>query len=97
MSREGTSQYGASNDPVPNQEIRELMLMVMDMRERLARVEQRVDNIENDVSEIKRLINKLVERRNGLIKFLVGAMITVMVIVLSFVAAILGVHWAPPT
>jgi len=82
---------------VPNQEIRELMLMVMDMRERLARVEQRVDNIENDVSEIKALLNKFLVKRNGLIKFLVGATITIIAIVLSFVAAILGVHWVPPT
>jgi len=97
MSRETTSRYGASSDQGSSQLPDDIVYIIMDMRERIARVEQRVDSIESDVREMKELLNRFLVKRNGLIKFLVGAMIVIIGIVLSFVAAVLGVHWTPPT
>lgn len=79
MSKEEILQSGhTSND---------LYTIVIDMRERLARVEQKVEDMESEIKYIK----KLLVQRNGYMKW----MIVMLGMILSFIAALFGIGWKP--
>ena len=79
---------------------------IIDMSERVARVEQEVNDLKGEMGEFRKDIKdelrkiedeiaslrKARERSNGMMKY----MITMLVIILSFVAALLGMGWSPP-
>jgi len=56
--------------------------------ERLARLEQQVEDIRRELDDLKQLIMQ----RNGYMKWFLGLLITI----LSFVAAMFGLGWRPP-
>jgi len=57
--------------------------------ERLARLEAQVEALKEDIQELKQLVAK----RNGMMKW----MIIMLGMILSFVAAMFGLGWRPPT
>jgi len=57
--------------------------------ERLARLEQKVEDLEKKIDELTQMITQ----HNGYFKW----MAIMMSIVLSFVAAMFGLGWRPPT
>lgn len=79
MPREETSRSGVTSN--------DLYTIVMDIRERLARVEQRVEDMDNELKYIK----KLLVQRNGYMKW----MFIMLGMILSFIAALFGLGWRP--
>ena len=57
--------------------------------ERLARLEQKVEDLEAKIEDLK----QIVLQRNGYLKW----MVIILIIVLSFVSAMFGLGWRPPT
>ena len=91
MSKPQTSRYGATNDyqvgsPTasgnPN-----VIEMVMDIRERLARLEQKVDDMDREIHELRKELRK----RNGYIKILLAMLGTA----LSVIASLVGIKCVP--
>ena len=71
----------------------ELYLQLQEMSERIARLEVQMEELKNDVEEIKddvKMLQKYVMSNGRKYTLYVLAM------VLSFIAAILGLHWVPP-
>ena len=78
----------------------------LDLGERVARMEQEVKDLKEELREFRKdvkeelrkieseiaSLRKARERSNGMMKYT----ITMLVIILSFVAALLGMGWSPP-
>ena len=75
----------------------------LDLGERVARVEQEVKDLREELREFRRDVKEELrkieselrrarERNNSMMKYT----ITMLVIILSFVAALLGMGWSPP-
>ena len=79
MSKKRTLQSGVTNN--------DLYEIIMDMRERLAKVEQKVEDMDNEIKYIK----KLLIQRNGYMKW----MFIMLGMILSFIAALFGLGWRP--
>ena len=71
----------------------ELYSQLEDVKTRIARLEVEVDEIRRDIDEIKEDIKfmRKVVINNGR-KYT----LYVMIVALSFIAAVLGLHWVPP-
>ena len=79
---------------------------VLELSERVSKVEQEVKDLKEEVREFRNVIRDEMrkledeirslrmteERRNGFMRY----MIIILIIILSFVAAVLGVKWHPP-
>jgi type VI protein secretion system component VasF len=61
---------------------------LMDIVERLSRLEAKVEDLGREMSELKAEMR----RRNGMMKW----MVVMLGMILSFVAALFGLGWRPP-
>jgi len=74
----------------PSLDIRdELFKTLLRIESRISKLEARMDDMEKEIRDIKQELSK----RNGYFKY----MIILITIILSFVAAMFGMGWRPPT
>ena len=74
-------------------ESQEFYSQLQEMSERIARLEVQMEELRNDIEEIKddvKMLQKYVMSNGKKYTLYVLAM------VLSFIAAVLGLHWVPP-
>ena len=74
-------------------ESREFYSQLQEMSERIARLEVEVEEIRRDIDEIKEDIKFM---RKAVINNGRKYTLYVMIVALSFIAAVLGLHWVPP-
>lgn len=78
-------------DPTPHID-NDLRMAIMELRERVARLEQRVEDIDKKLDNIMEHYLSQRPSLNGVFKWVV----ITLGLVFSFIAAVLGVRWNPP-
>jgi len=80
----------ANSDPI----LAELLQRVASLEAKVKSIDSRLSNVENKIDKVMEM---LVTQKNGIVRFIVGTFVAIIVIILSFIAALFGLGWEPPT
>ena len=72
----------------------ELLQRVASLEAKVKDVDARLTNVEDKIDKI---VEMLIAQKNGMIRFIVGTFVTIIIIILSFIATLFGLGWKPPT
>ena len=80
---------------------RDLDSTLHELLQRVASLEAKVKDVDARLTSVEDKIDKIVEmliaQKNGMIRFIVGTFVTIIIIILSFIATLFGLGWKPPT
>jgi len=80
---------------------RDLDSTLYELLQRVASLEAKVKDVDARLTSVEDKIDKIVEmliaQKNGMIRFIVGTFVTIIIIILSFIATLFGLGWKPPT